>query len=166
MTRQAVDVRAQAAQVVGELVRQHRRDPAGDVGRERTPGGTAVERRARRDEVRDVGDVHPRAQAVRLLAHRERVVEVLRPSPGSIVKASRSRRSARPSTRPGRIVGLEPFPQPSLDQQPLQDASTSSDAAEHALELCAPAPAAHDREIAGPRVAEPLAVDASAARRA
>ena len=71
-------MRPQRAEVVGQLGRQHRRDQAGHVGRERALGGAAVERRAGRDEVRDVGDVHPGAHAVALADDRDRVVEVLR----------------------------------------------------------------------------------------
>jgi hypothetical protein len=73
-----VDVRPQRAEIVGELVREHRRHEAGHVRRERAARGAAVERRARADEPRDVRDMHPGADAVLLAPERERVVEVLR----------------------------------------------------------------------------------------
>ena len=75
---EAVLVRPQRAGVVGELVREHRRDETRDVRRERALGGAVVERRAGADEPRDVGDVHPGPDPVGLPAERERVVEVLR----------------------------------------------------------------------------------------
>ena len=75
---QPILVRAQRAEIVGELVRQHRRNAPRDVRRERAPRGAVVERRAGADEPRDVGDVHPGADAVGLAPERERVVEVLR----------------------------------------------------------------------------------------
>ena len=75
---QAILVGPQRAGLVGELERQHRRDEPWHVGRERTLGGAVVEGRAGRDEVRDVGDVHPGPDPARLAAEGERVVEVLR----------------------------------------------------------------------------------------
>ena len=73
----AVLVRPQAAGLVGELVRKHRRNPAGDVGGDASLCGVVVERRARRDVGRDVGNVHPCAHAVPLPLKGQRVVEVL-----------------------------------------------------------------------------------------
>jgi hypothetical protein len=75
---EAVDVWAERACVVGELVREHRRDEPRDVGGERALGGAAVERRAGGDKPRDVRDVHPDADPVAPAARGDRVVEVLR----------------------------------------------------------------------------------------
>ena len=65
---EAILVRAQRAEVVGQVVRQHRRDGSRHVGRERALHRAVVERRAGADEVRHVGDVHPGADPLRLLA--------------------------------------------------------------------------------------------------
>ena len=94
-------VRPQRAEVVGEIGRQHRRDEARHVGRERALRGALGRAASRRHEVRDVGDVHPRADPVRLAAERERVVEVLRRVRVDREASVSSRRSTRPS-KPGR----------------------------------------------------------------
>ncbi len=73
-----LDVRAQAAEVARERVRQHRLDRAGHVDRERALRRVPVERRAGRHVRGHVGDVHPRAQPVALALDADRVVEVLR----------------------------------------------------------------------------------------
>ena len=135
---------------------------AGHVGRERPLGGAPIERRAGRHEVRDVGDVHPRRAARPPRADRDRVVEVLRrvrvdregeqvaqvdalrlepPGSGSVVRLERRR--ARPRARAG-----PPAPPRSESAGP----STRSSRAR-------PRPAAHDDEVARPRVARPLAVE-------
>ena len=75
---QPVDVRAQRAGVVGELVWEHRSDETRNVDRVPALLGAAVERRPGGNEVRDVCDVHPDADTVSLGSHRDRVVEVLR----------------------------------------------------------------------------------------
>jgi hypothetical protein len=71
-------VGTQRAVVVRELVREHRRHEPGYVGGQGALGRAAVERRTRRYEPRNVGDVHPAPDAVRLSPERQRVVEVLR----------------------------------------------------------------------------------------
>ena len=75
---EAILVRAQRAEIVGQVVGQHRRDRSRHVRRERALHGALVERCPGADEVRDVGDVHPGADPFGLLPERERVVEVLR----------------------------------------------------------------------------------------
>ena len=96
-------VRAQAADVLRQRGRKHRRHAAGHVGRERAALRAAVERRAGRDEVRDVRDVHPRAQAVALADDRDRRRRSPSPSRGRWCR-SRSpagRRGPRRSSRGG-----------------------------------------------------------------
>ena len=79
MTQQPVLVRPQRAGVVGELVRQHRRDEAGHVGRERALGGAAVERACPAGTKYETSAMCTQARIPsRLAAERERVVEVLR----------------------------------------------------------------------------------------
>ena len=94
---QPLDLRPQRARVVGELVRQHRRDPARDVHREAALGRAVVERLAGADVRGDVRDVHPRAQPVALAAEGERVVEVLRR-----LRVDRERDEVARSTRSSR----------------------------------------------------------------
>ena len=73
---QPILVRPEAAAIVCELRRQHRRGAARHVGREGPARRAAVERRPRGDEGGHVGDVHPGADAALLLADGDRVVEV------------------------------------------------------------------------------------------
>src|SRR2546425_709491 len=71
-------VRPQAAAVVRELGREHRRGQSRDVGREGTVCSATIERRSGRNIRRYIRDVHPGAEATVLLLDGERVVEVLR----------------------------------------------------------------------------------------
>ena len=124
---EAVGVRPQAAEVVRELVRQHRRDESRNVGREGARRGAAVERRARGDEVRDVGDVDVRA----LVVDRERVVEVL----GGL-GVDRERRQlaevdAAVERDARRRVRLEVLARAGLDEQRLEHVLDPVGRAEH-----------------------------------
>ena len=156
-------MRPQRAGVVGELGRQHRRDEARHVRRERPLGSTLVERASGGHEVRDVRDVHPRADPVGLAAERERVVEVLRR-----VRVDREASSARGGRRapPGRLALREGV---AARTRPARRFSTSSASStfsirfalpEPALDLRTPAPGANDGEVAGADVVvAPLRVD-------
>jgi hypothetical protein len=155
---QSLDVRAQRAEVVGELVRQHRRDLGGHVRREAAVGGAAVERRAGGHEVRDVGDVHPGAHAGVLASDRDRVVEVLRG-----LRVDRERRQVAQVGAPldrrlGRVVRLVALAQALLDEQRLEHVLDLGRRAEHAVDG-GPPPHAYGDEVAFARVAERLAVD-------
>ena len=93
-----VVVRPQRAGVVGELGRQHRRDAAGHVGRERAP-----RRRRGRAACRPGRSARRRRCAPRRAARRPRGRTEIASSKsfavsGSIVKVTSSRRSARPSS--------------------------------------------------------------------
>ena len=118
---EAVHVRAKRAEVVGELVRQHRRDGTGHVGRERPARGAVVERRARADEPGDVGDVHPRADSVGFAPERERVVEVLRGIGIDGVGRQVAQVDAVRILGRRRIVRLERLPGAALDEERLED---------------------------------------------
>ena len=93
----------------------------GHVRRERALGRAAVERRAGRDEVRDVRDVHPGADPVALAPERERVVEVLRR-----LGVDRERRAGRAGRRGPRAAaraascGSNSAPRALLDEQRLE----------------------------------------------
>ena len=152
-------MRPERAEVVGELVRQHGRDEAGDVSRERSSRRAVVERRSRRNEVRDVGDVHPCADPVRLAAERQRVVEVLRG-----VGVDRERREVAEvdpavERRERRVVRLELDAGAALDQQRLQHVLDPPRGAERAQESRATATRADEREVAGVEIAESLRLE-------
>ena len=136
-------------------MRQHRRDAAGDVGREAAPRGAAVERRAGGDEVGDVGDVDVRALAV----DRERVVEVLRRLGIDRQRRQLAQVDASVERRLGRRVRLELLARALLAEQALEHVLDVLRGAEHALDARAPAQAPRDDEVAGVDVAEPLAVE-------
>ena len=55
--------------------------------------------------------------------------------------------------------GARTLPEPTLDEEPLQDRLDVVHPAEHALQLCSSTPPTYDDEITRSRVAEPLAVD-------
>src|SRR5581483_10032258 len=157
--RKPVLERPQRAEVVRELVRQHRRDEARDVRRERPLGRAVVERAARRDEVRNVRDVHPGADPVGLAPERERVVEILR---GLGIDRERGQPAQVDATvERGRrgVVRLEVDARAALDEQPLEDVLDPRRRAEHALDLRAAAPGADDRELARAEVVPPLRVE-------
>ena len=143
-----VEVRAQRAEVVGELVRQHRRDDPGDVGRERTLRGAVVERRARTDEERDVRDVHPRPDPTVLAPKRQRVVEVLRGV--RVDRVGRQIAQVNPARGVGLgwIVRLEGAAGAALDEKRLEDVLDLIGRAEDLLDVRAPATGAHHGEVA------------------
>ena len=74
--REALDARVEAAGVVAERPRQHRRDDPRRVGRVRALARLAVEAALGLHVGGDIGDVDPEAEAVALAAGRDRVVEV------------------------------------------------------------------------------------------
>jgi hypothetical protein len=153
--RQPVDVRAQRAEVVGQLVREHRCDERRHVGREGASRGAEVERRPGGDEVRDVRDVHPRANAVRLAAERERVVEVLGGLRVDRVGGEVPEVDPAVERRLGRRVRLELLARALLDEQRLEHVLDPTRGAQRALDAGAAPAGAHDREVAGAEVAEP-----------
>ena len=95
-----LDVRAQAAGVVREILRQHGLHTTRDVDGEAALGRIVVERRAGRDVRRHVGDVHPGADAVLVAPQAERVVEVLR-----LVGIDREREEVAEVDAVGLVVG-------------------------------------------------------------
>ena len=116
----AVLVRPEAAAVLRQLGRQHRRDLARDVGRERALRRAVVERDPRRQIGGDVGDVDPPAKAVSFLLHRDRVVEVLRGhgidrEAGLVAQVDPVR-----EVRLRRFVRLELHPCPCVDEQTFE----------------------------------------------
>jgi hypothetical protein len=157
----AVLVGSQAAEVVGELVRQHRLDPPGHVDGEGALGGVVVEGRPSRDVRGDVGDVHPGAGAAALLApEAERVVEVLGllrvdregVEPPQVDPVGLIVRRERRKRRMGVAHALVP-------EQALEHRLDPARGPEHVLDLRAAAARAHDHEVSGPRVARALAVE-------
>ena len=77
---QALDLRVERTQAVGELLRQHRNHAAREVHRVAALVGVLVERAAGLDVVRDVGDGDDQAVALALPLAIDGVVEVLAPS--------------------------------------------------------------------------------------
>ena len=154
-------MRPERAEVVGEVVRQHRRDLPRHVRRERAALSPQVERRSRGHEERDVGDVHPRADAVVLAAERERVVEVLRgvgiDRVGQQVAQVDPVRNLR--FRVGGGVRLERLPRAALDEQRLEHVLDAVGRSEPLLDLRPAAAGAHDREVAVLDVPDPLRVE-------
>jgi hypothetical protein len=152
-------VRIQAAEVVGKLGRQHRRNPAGYVDGQSAIGGAVVERRPGSDEVGHVGDVHPDPNAVALPPRRDRVVEVLR---GRGIDRERDEIAQVDPPFHGRlrrVVGLEAAAETLVLEQCLQHVLDRTGLAERALEPRAAAPRRDDREVPLPHVAEPLPVE-------
>ena len=152
-------VRAQAAEIVGELGREHRRDTAGDVRRERAPRRAAVERRAGRDEMRDVGDVHPGAQPVAFVPHRDRVVEVLRRLGVDRERELVAQVDPALERRRGQVVRLVLLDQPLLLEQGLEHAVDRVGGPERFLEPRAALARRDDRELAGPNLGEAAPVE-------
>ena len=153
--RQPVDVRAQAAEIVRQLGREHRRDQARHVRREAAAGGAAVERRAGRNEVRDVGDV----DEGRFRPDRERVVVIL-----CGVGVDREGRKvaevdAAFDRRLRRVPGLELLPRPGLDEQRLEHVRDVFRTAENTLDPSAPTARPRHDEVACGRLADALAVE-------
>ncbi len=152
-------VRTERAEVVGKLVREHRRNRARYVGRERPQRCTAVERRPGPDEIRDVGDVHPGANAVRLAPERERVVEVLRRVGVDRVREEVAQIDTVVQLRRGCVVGLERDARALLDQQRLEHVLDPRRRPERSLDPRPPAAGAHERELAGSDTAASLRLE-------
>ena len=74
----AVHVRTQRADVVRELLGQHRVNATGQVRGAPAALGLAVHGPTGRHEAADVGDVHPQADALTLALHGDGIVVVLR----------------------------------------------------------------------------------------
>ena len=74
---QPVDLGIERADAVGQGLRQHRHDEAGEIDRRRPFRGLLVERRPGTHVMRDVGDRHDQAEAVAVGLAIHRVVEVL-----------------------------------------------------------------------------------------
>jgi hypothetical protein len=76
---QAVDPRAQGAEVGRELLREHRQHSVREVDARPPPPRFGVQRGIGLDEMGHIGDVHPQTEAAApQLAHGDRVVEILR----------------------------------------------------------------------------------------
>ena len=123
MTQSRSTVRAQRAQVVGELVREHRRDEAGHVRREaraRRRRGRAASRRGTKYETSAMCTQARIPSPSR--RDRDRVVEVLR---GLGVDREREEvaQVGAPVERsaPGARTARTAAAAPSLDEQPLED---------------------------------------------
>ena len=109
--------------------------------------------------------MHPDADAVRLAARRDRVVEV-----PCRLRVDREREQiaqvdAPVQARLRRVVRLELLPQPALDQQPLEHRLDVVHAPQHALDPRTAPARAHRDEVAGPRLPHPLPVDQDRRRR-
>ena len=152
---EAVGVRPQRAELLRELRRQHRRDETWHVDGERPLLRAAVERRAGRHEIRDVGDVHVGA----VLGDRERVVEVL----GGLRVDGEGELIAQVDAAFGadrrRIVGLEAAELALLHQQPLEDDFDPGGRPEHALDPRPTTAFVHHGEIAWLHLPRPLAIE-------
>src|SRR5205823_12298638 len=103
----------------------------------------------------DVGDVNVRAVPLQ----RQRVVEVL-----GRLRVDRERKLTAEihppfERRRGGVMRLEPLSRAGIEEQGLEYVLDPLGRAQHPLHACAPAPAGHDGEIAGPRVPRALAVD-------
>ena len=157
--REPVLVRPERARLVGELVRKHRRDEARDVHGVPALLGAAVERRARRDEVGHVRDVHPDADAVAFAANRDRVVEVLRR-----VGVDRERRQLAEigsalQARLWHVVRLEALAEALVDHERLEHVFDPLRRAEHPADARAAAALGDVDQVARPSLAQPFAVD-------
>jgi hypothetical protein len=156
---QPLDVRSQRTRVVGELVREHRRDEPRDVDGERALGRAAVERRACRHEPRHVRDVDPDPDPVALALHRDRVVEVLR---GLGVDREREQVAQVDAALEARLAERERLERVSLPlvlEQALEHGLDPVGGPERALEPRPPSPRSDDGEVSLPHVAEALAVE-------
>ena len=160
VTHEPVVVRAQAAEVVGDLVRQHRRDHS-RARRSRAPAplrrGRAASRPGRTTRRRRC------APSTRIPSPSRRAEIASSKSfavSGSIVNVDQlAQVDAAFEARLGRLVRLEGSRSAALDEQPLEHGLDRARRAEHTLEPRAPASGAHDGKVAGPRVAEPVPVE-------
>ena len=156
----ALDVRAEAAGVVRELLREHGLDAAGDVDGEASLGRIVIERRAGRNVGGDVGDVHPGPDAVLLPPQAEGVVEVLRlvgvdregeevaqvDAVGLVVRRRRGQRRVLPAYA-------------QVPQEAFQDSLDVARRAEDPLDPRASAAEPQDDQVARRRIPRALAVD-------
>ena len=152
-------VRSQAAEVVRELGREHRRHPPRHVDRVRPLGCSEVERRPGRDEVRHVRDVHPRADPLLLAAQRERIVEVLRRLRVDGERELLAQVDAALEARLRRLVRLEGAAQAALHEQPLERRVDRLRGSEHALDARSPPARPDDDEVARVGLAESLPIE-------
>src|SRR5918995_2938294 len=155
---EAIFARAQAAQIVRELRRQHRRHAAGHVQGEGALRRPAVERGAGGDEVRNVGDVHPDAITVSLPADRDRVVEVLRRVGVDRERDLPAKVDPAVEARGRRVVRLEVRPRTLLLEQRLEDVRQPVCGPHSLLDPGPPSPGPDDGELPGADVAQPALV--------
>ena len=165
---QPVLVGHERAGAVGEHLGQHRLDHAGHVDAVRAPERLAVDRRARLDVVRDVGDVHPDAhRAVVERLGGDRVVEVARGR-----RVDRERRQRAQVQPPGGLVlrralggrarlaldvRVEAAPQPAVEQHRLDHVAGDVRAADpaHDLRVARARPVRRDEHEVARRAAWP-----------
>ena len=118
-----------------------------------------IERRSRRHEVRDIGDVHPDAQALALGPYRDRIVEVLRGLGVDRERVQVAQVGSALEARLRKVVRLEALPQALLDEQRLEDVLDRLGRPDHPLDARPSAALADGDEIAGLGVLQPLPVD-------
>ena len=143
-------VRPERAEVVGELVRQHRGDRARDVCRKRSLRGTAVEGRALAHEPGDVGDVHPGADPALLAPERQRVVEVLGGIGIDGVGEQIAEVDPALGGRSHSVVRLERDARPFLDEQRLEHVVDPRRGSERTLDPCASTPGSDECQLTRP----------------
>ena len=141
-------MRTETAGVVGEVVREHRRNEAGYVDGEPALGRAEVERRPRRDEEGHVGDVDVGAKAVAVGEHGDGVVEVLRGLRVDRERGQIAEVGAPFERRLGQRVRLVRPDLAAAQEQRLEHVLDPVGAAEDALDLRAAATGAHEGEVA------------------
>jgi hypothetical protein len=118
-----------------------------------------VERRSGADEPRHVGDVHPRADPVRLTAERQCVVEVLRRFRIDRVGQKVAKIGAGGILGLRSLVRLEGLPRAPLDEQSAEHVLDPVGRSEQLVHLGAAAAGPHDGEVAGRHVADALRLE-------
>jgi hypothetical protein len=153
-------VRAEAAEIGRELLAEHRLHAAGDVDGEAALGRIAIERRAGRHVRRDVGDVHPGADAAVLPAQGERIVEVLR-----LFGIDGEREEVAQIDAIGLVLGRKRrqlrvrTSHALVPEEALQHCLDVARRPEDALEACASAAGSEDGQISDRSISGALAVD-------
>ncbi len=154
-------MRTQAAEVIGELGRQHRSHATRDVDGDTALGGVRVEGRAGGDVGGDVGDVHPGLHAAALVdLERERVVEVLRllrvdGEREEVTQVDSVRLCGWRERRQRRVRPAHAL----VPEQAFEDGLDPARRAQYPFESGPAPPEPDDDEIADRRLARSLAID-------
>ncbi len=157
--REPVFVRTQRAGHVGERLREHGLHGRRDVDARRAPVRLPVDRRARLDVRRDIGDVHPHPDAAFDALGGDGVVEIARRGridrEGGQIREVAATVAVRARLARGAIhVGREPPPQAAVEHESLDHVAGDVGAADAPHDLGVAAARAgwrHEHEVADPR---------------